>query len=257
MPKFNLYDGRGDPLAHLRGYCSEMISVGRKDELLITYFSESLSGATLEWYTHQSVSKWYAWDDMAQDFVRHFQYNIDIILDRSSLSKMEKKPEENFREFGLRWREQAARVSPPIDEEEMVKLFLQAQGPTYFSHLISALGKPFNDVVKMEEIVEEGIKSGKIKSYSALKDAADTSQSPLPVHNKTHMVGMICVGKEYENSSEFLGEPLAAKFFVLSVSVPEVDLKNELAKGTQKLFAKVNVTETYEGPTNVDVQLSG
>ncbi|XP_075082416.1 uncharacterized protein LOC142166829 [Nicotiana tabacum] len=126
MPKFNLYDGHGDPVAHLRGYYSEIRSAGGKDELLIAYFSENLSGAALEWYTRQDVSKWYASDDMAQDFVRHFQYNIDIIPDRSSLSKMEKKPEESFREFGLRWREQAVRVSPPIDEEEMVKLFLQA-----------------------------------------------------------------------------------------------------------------------------------
>nr|XP_033508206.1 uncharacterized protein LOC117273216 [Nicotiana tomentosiformis] len=102
MPKFNLYDGRGNPVAHLRGYCSEMRSVGGKDELLMAYFSESLSGAALEWYTYQD-------------------YNIDIIPNRSSLSKMEKMPSENFREYGLRWREQAARVSPPVDEEDTTK----------------------------------------------------------------------------------------------------------------------------------------
>ncbi|XP_070055314.1 uncharacterized protein [Nicotiana tomentosiformis] len=177
MPKFNLYDERGDPVAYLRGYCSEMRSVRGKDELLMAYFSESLSGEALEWYTRQDVSKWHAWDDMAQDFVQHFQYNIDIVPDRSSLSKMEKKLEESFREFGLGWREQAALVSPPIDEEEMVKLFLQAQGPTYFSHLIPALGKSFNDVVKMGEMVEEGIKSGKIMSYFALKCTIEDIQN--------------------------------------------------------------------------------
>ncbi|XP_070031893.1 uncharacterized protein [Nicotiana tomentosiformis] len=48
IPKFNLYDGRGDPVVHLRGYCSEMRSVGGKDKLLMAYFSESLSGAALE-----------------------------------------------------------------------------------------------------------------------------------------------------------------------------------------------------------------
>ncbi|XP_070042473.1 uncharacterized protein [Nicotiana tomentosiformis] len=177
MPKFNLCDRCGDPVSHLRGYCSEMRSVGGKDELLMAYFSESLSGASLEWYTHQDVSKWYAWDDMTQDFVRHFQYNIAIILDRPSLSKMEKKHEESFREFGLRWKEQAARVSPPFDEEEMVKIFLQAQGPTYFSYLILALGQPFNDVVKMGKMVEEGIKSGKTMSYAVWKSNTEDIQN--------------------------------------------------------------------------------
>ncbi|XP_075079275.1 uncharacterized protein LOC142164728 [Nicotiana tabacum] len=78
MPKFDLYDGHGDPVAHLRGYCSKMRGTGGKDKLLMAYFSQSLSGAALEWYTRQDVSKWYIWDDMAQAFARHFQYNIEI-----------------------------------------------------------------------------------------------------------------------------------------------------------------------------------
>ncbi|XP_070025897.1 uncharacterized protein [Nicotiana sylvestris] len=48
MPKFNLYDGHGDHVAHLRGYCSKIRGAGGKDELLMAYFSQSLSGAALE-----------------------------------------------------------------------------------------------------------------------------------------------------------------------------------------------------------------
>ncbi|XP_070021806.1 uncharacterized protein [Nicotiana sylvestris] len=48
MPKFNLYDGRGDPVAHVRGYYSEMRSAGGIDDLLMAHFSESLSGEALE-----------------------------------------------------------------------------------------------------------------------------------------------------------------------------------------------------------------
>ncbi|XP_033512418.1 uncharacterized protein [Nicotiana tomentosiformis] len=102
MPKFDMYDGHGDPVAYLRGYCSKMRGVGGKDDLLMAYFSQSLSGAALEWYTRQDASRWYKWDDMAQAFARHFQYNIDIVPDRLSLTKIEKKPNESFREYGLR-----------------------------------------------------------------------------------------------------------------------------------------------------------
>ncbi|XP_070051374.1 uncharacterized protein [Nicotiana tomentosiformis] len=48
MPKFDPYDGHGDPVAHLRGFCSNMRGAGGKDELLMAYFSQSLSGAALE-----------------------------------------------------------------------------------------------------------------------------------------------------------------------------------------------------------------
>ncbi|XP_070029913.1 uncharacterized protein [Nicotiana sylvestris] len=118
MPKFDLHDGHRDPVAHLRGYCNKMRGAGGKDKLLMTYFSQSLSGATLEWYTRQDVSKWYTWDDMAQVFARHFKYNIEIIPNRMSLTKMENKPNESFREYELRWREQAARVNPPMEEKK-------------------------------------------------------------------------------------------------------------------------------------------
>nr|XP_009792675.1 PREDICTED: uncharacterized protein LOC104239680 [Nicotiana sylvestris] len=102
MPKFYLYDEHGDPMAHLRGYCSKMRGDGGKDKLLMVYFSQSLSGAALDWYTRQDASRWYTWDDMTQAFARHFQYNIDIISDHMSLTKMERKPTESFREYRLR-----------------------------------------------------------------------------------------------------------------------------------------------------------
>ncbi|XP_070005096.1 uncharacterized protein [Nicotiana sylvestris] len=114
---------------------------------------------------------------MAQAFARHFQYNINIIPDFLSLTKREKKSNESFREYRFRWREQAVRVNPPMEEEEMVKYFLQAQEPTYFGHLISAMSKPFNDVVKMGEMVEERLKSSKIMSYSAIKATTHAIQN--------------------------------------------------------------------------------
>ncbi|XP_070056046.1 uncharacterized protein [Nicotiana tomentosiformis] len=132
MPKFDPYDGHRDLMAHLRGFCSNMRGAGGKDELLMEYFSQSLSGAALEWYTRQDTS---------------------------------------------RWREQAARVYPPMEEDEMVEYFLQALEPTYFGHLISAIGKSFNDVVKMGGIVEEGLKSSKIMSYSAIKATTQAIQN--------------------------------------------------------------------------------
>ncbi|XP_070044889.1 uncharacterized protein [Nicotiana tomentosiformis] len=132
MPKFDLYDGHGDPVAYLRGFCSKMRDAGGKDELLMACFSQSLSGAALEWYTRQDAS---------------------------------------------RWREQVARVNPPMKEDEMVEYFLQALEPTYFGHLISAIGKSFNDVIKMGGMMEEGLKSIKIMSYSAIKATTQAIQS--------------------------------------------------------------------------------
>ncbi|XP_070009523.1 uncharacterized protein [Nicotiana sylvestris] len=186
MPKFDLYDGHRDLMAHLKGFCSKMRGAGGKEELLMAYFRLSLRGTALEWYTRQDHSIWYTWDDLVQAFACHFQYNHEIVPDRLSLTKIEKKPSESFREYVFRWREQAARVDPPMKESEMVDYFLQALEPTYFGHLVSAICKSFNEVVKMGGMVEEWLKSNKIMSYSAIKT---TTQAIQNVEENFHPVG--------------------------------------------------------------------
>ncbi|XP_070011002.1 uncharacterized protein [Nicotiana sylvestris] len=124
MPKFEKYDGHGDPIAHLKRYCNQLRGAGRSEELLIAYFGESLKGVASEWFMDQDVSRWYVWDDMAQSFVKQFQYNIDTALDRNSLSNLKKKPTESFREYAIKLREQAARVNPPMNDHELIIVFL-------------------------------------------------------------------------------------------------------------------------------------
>ncbi|XP_070025150.1 uncharacterized protein [Nicotiana sylvestris] len=239
MPKFDLYDGHGDPVAHLRGYCSKMRGGGGKDELLMAYFSQSLSGAALVWYTRQDTNRLYTWDDMAQAFAQHFQYNIDIVPDCLSLTKVEKKPSESFREYGFRLREQAARVNPPMKEDEMVEYFLQVLEPTYYGHLISAIGKSFNNVAiqsgtgsllgkkkkddvamavsgpwhgqrghdiekcwHLKRAIQELIDTNQILVQSP--DTSNINQNPLSAHAETHIIEIVHKDGEPKKSSKFV-----------------------------------------------------
>ncbi|KAF3656485.1 putative nitrate transporter 1.4-like [Capsicum annuum] len=138
MPKFEKYDGHGNPVAHLRRYCNQLRGTGGKEELLMAYFRESLSGL---------ASKC-----------------------------MKKKNTESFREYVIRWREQAARVRPPMKESKIVEVFINAQDETYYQHLLPALGKPFIEVLKMGEMIEEGIKTGRIVSFATLKATTQAIQ---------------------------------------------------------------------------------
>ncbi|XP_070024893.1 uncharacterized protein [Nicotiana sylvestris] len=175
-PKFEKYDGHGDPIANLKKYCNQLRGAGSKEELLMAYFGESLVGIASEWYMDQDISRWHIWDDLARDFVRQFQYNIDIVPDRNSLSNLKKKPSESFREYSIKWREQASRVKPPMDEIKMVNTFLQAQESDYFQNMMSAMGKPFAEAIKIGEMVENGLKRGRILSQSAIRATSQAIQ---------------------------------------------------------------------------------
>ena len=90
---------------------------------------------------------------------------------------MKTHPSESFREYAIRWREQAARVKPPMKDYELIDVFLQAQEPNYFHYLLAAIGKPFTEAIKIGEMVENGIKSGKIVSQAAIRATTQAIQS--------------------------------------------------------------------------------
>ncbi|XP_070020713.1 uncharacterized protein [Nicotiana sylvestris] len=133
VPKFEKYNGHGDPIAHLKRYCNQLRGMGRNEELLIAYFGESLSGVASEWFFDQYTSCW---------------------------------------EYAIKWIEQAARAKPPMDDHELITIFIQAQEPDYFQYMTSAVGKSFPEAIKMGEMVENGLKTGRIISQTALKAAA-------------------------------------------------------------------------------------
>nr|XP_009602815.1 uncharacterized protein LOC104097896 [Nicotiana tomentosiformis] len=176
-PKFERYDGHGDPIAHLKRYYNQLRDAGGKKELLVAYFRENLTRIASEWYMDQDISHWNIWDDLGRDFVRKFQYNVDISPDRNSLMYLKKKVLESFREYAIKWREQAARVKPPMDETEMVSVFLHAQETDYFQNMMFAMGKPFAEAIKIGEMVENGLKTGRILSQSALRATSQAIQS--------------------------------------------------------------------------------
>ncbi|XP_070010762.1 uncharacterized protein [Nicotiana sylvestris] len=138
MPKFEKYNGHGDPVAHLKRYYNQFRGFGGNEELLMAYFGESLIGIASEWYIN-------------------------------SLSNLKKKYAKRFREYAVKWREQAATVKPPMDEIEMVTVFLQAQKVDYFYNIMSAMGKPFAEPIKIGEMVESGLKTSRILSHGAFK----------------------------------------------------------------------------------------
>ncbi|KAG5605870.1 hypothetical protein H5410_027362 [Solanum commersonii] len=104
-PKFEKYDGYGDPIGHLKKYCNQL----RGDE--------------------------------------------------------------------GKEREQAARVKPSMKESEIIDDVLQAQEPDYFHYLLSAVEITFIEVIKVGEMVENGIKSGKYVSQAVLKAITQVLQN--------------------------------------------------------------------------------
>ncbi|XP_019229852.1 PREDICTED: uncharacterized protein LOC109210835 [Nicotiana attenuata] len=59
----------------------------------------------------------------------------------------------------------------------MVSVFLQAQEVDYFQNMMSAMGKPFAEAIKIGEMVENGLKTGRTLSQSTIRATSQEIQS--------------------------------------------------------------------------------
>ncbi|XP_055830916.1 uncharacterized protein LOC129899948 [Solanum dulcamara] len=178
VPKFDVFDGKGNPRAHLRSYCHKLVGVGKDEAIRIKLFIRSLTREALDLYTSQDPKKWCSWSIMAYEFMDRFKFNTEAIPDRFYLMKLEKKSIESFRKYAMRWRADAAKVQPPMMESEMTTLFIQSQkDATYYEKMISVVGKKFFQVIRMREFIEEGIKTGRITNLTALQATSRAIQS--------------------------------------------------------------------------------
>ena len=159
VPDFDKYKGTTCPKTHVRAYYRKMSAYTDDEKLLMHFFQDSLSGASLEWYMQLESSHIRTWRDLVEAFVRHYQYNTDLAPNHTQLQNLTQGSHESFKAYAQRWRELAARVQPPLLERELVDMFMNTlQGP-YYSAMIGCTSTGFTDLVMAGERVEAGIKA--------------------------------------------------------------------------------------------------
>ncbi|XP_070021440.1 uncharacterized protein [Nicotiana sylvestris] len=168
-PKFEMFDGTGDPRVHLTMYCDKLVGGGRDEKIRMKLFMRSLKGDPLSWYISQDAKKWTSWVNMASDFMDRFRFNTENTPDVLYIQNLKKKPTETFREYATHWRTEATKVRPALEEEQMNRFFVRAQDPQYYERMMLIEGQKFSDIIKLGERIEEGIKNGMVTNLKALQ----------------------------------------------------------------------------------------
>ncbi|XP_070042903.1 uncharacterized protein [Nicotiana tomentosiformis] len=166
-----MFDGTGDPKVHLRTYCDKPVGIGKDERIRMKLFMKSLTRDALSWYISQNPKKWINWVSMASDFIDRFRFNMENAPDVFYIQNLKKKPSDTFREYATRWRSEAAKVRPALEEEQMNKFFEN------YERLRIIENHKFSDIIKLGERIEEGIKSEML--YERLK--AIGYVTPIPV----------------------------------------------------------------------------
>ncbi|KAK2422365.1 hypothetical protein QL285_032905 [Trifolium repens] len=164
VPEFEKYMGLSCPKNHLIMYSRKMVSYANDDKLMIHCFQDSLAGASLNWYMQLEGSHIRSWRDLANAFIKQYQYNLDMAPSRTQLQNMTQIEGESFKVYAQRWRELAAQVRPPLIETELVDMFTNTLQGAYFERMIGSVSSGFSDLVRIGEKIESGLKNGKIQA---------------------------------------------------------------------------------------------
>ena len=96
-------------------------------------------------------------------------------MDRLHLLGMEKKVDETFRAYALRWKNIATQVDPPLVETEYAHYFVQTLKGIFFERLCTSVRSPFSEIIQQGETIEKGIREGKLID---LYTGAKSTESP-------------------------------------------------------------------------------
>jgi len=124
VPDFEKYDGTSDPQIHISMYYSKMGAYLKREKMLMYFFQESLTGPAMRWYLNLNKHEIKSWEDLIDAFLTHYQHNMDLAPDKSSLRVLTPNKNENFRAFAQRWRNLAAQINPPMTEKELIDEFM-------------------------------------------------------------------------------------------------------------------------------------
>lgn len=72
VPDFEKYKGASDPRNHIRAYFHKMDAYPDDDRLLMHFFQDSLSGASLDWYIQLEGTHIRTWRELAEEFLKHY-----------------------------------------------------------------------------------------------------------------------------------------------------------------------------------------
>nr|XP_027122281.1 uncharacterized protein LOC113739250 [Coffea arabica] len=116
-PKFSKYDGTENPKTHLKMFGNKLGKPVDDENLPMRLFLENLEGDALDWYSNLKSGEVKTWLDLLTVFVKQYEFNCELAPTRTTLEGTKRKPSEDHKTYGKRWRKLAAKVQPPMTEE--------------------------------------------------------------------------------------------------------------------------------------------
>jgi hypothetical protein len=125
IPKFDKYNGKMDPIDHLREFRNMSLEFSHEDTYLMRLFPCSLGGKSMEWFS-KITPPINAFEEFINKLISQYSYNIQHQITMLDLWKEKQKIGEPFITFLQIWRRLFARYSRLVPEKEKMDIFINS-----------------------------------------------------------------------------------------------------------------------------------
>ena len=102
-PKFQQFDGKGNPKQHVAHFIETCETAGARGDLLVRQFVWTLKGNAFDWYTdleHETID---SWEQLEREFLNRF-YSTRRIVSMIELTTTKQRKGEPVIDYINRWR---------------------------------------------------------------------------------------------------------------------------------------------------------
>jgi hypothetical protein len=103
VPRFEIYNGRTDPVTHIGHYHQSMALSRNNDPLMCRLFPSSLGEVAMRWFNQLGVRTIYFWDQLAEAFVARFITNSRKRKEMGALLTMKLEDNETLKDYSTRF----------------------------------------------------------------------------------------------------------------------------------------------------------
>ena len=103
VPRFEIYNGRTDPVTHIGHYHQSMALSRNNDPLMCRLFPSSLGEVAVRWFNQFEVRTIYSWDQLAEAFVARFITNSRKRKEMGALLTMKLEDNEMLKDYSTRF----------------------------------------------------------------------------------------------------------------------------------------------------------
>ncbi|CAH9091236.1 unnamed protein product [Cuscuta epithymum] len=211
-PQGIVYNGTGDPKAHLISFEGNLSMLGASDEAICRLFFSTLRGPTQEWFGQLRPGSIDNYEQLSQQFMAQFAASTTPKKSFTSLTSVKQGKDEPLAQFLVRWRDEVLQVDD-LDERLGVNMFTSAL----------ATGDLYRDLrrnpsTSYTEVLARAQKYASIEEEIRLRDGAPAAPSrkladrlgpgggPSPPNKKKKTDGGIVPWKAHPEASRIRPE---------------------------------------------------